>query len=86
VQRILIALILLPVVGCGQGRKSATMKSQIDHGPSVIDAVQAVTIAEQFVREDGYIDFVPQDVSNLKSESRAGHNEYRLRTRRDLRW
>jgi hypothetical protein len=40
-----------------------------DAVPKEIDAAQAIKIAEQFVRENGYTDFVPQDASLLTPES-----------------
>ena len=42
--------------------------SDLDELPP-INALQAVKIAEQFVRENGYTDYVPPDSSKLKGES-----------------
>jgi hypothetical protein len=37
--------------------------------PAPINALQAVRIAEEFVRDNGYTDFVPPDASKLVAES-----------------
>jgi hypothetical protein len=37
--------------------------------PEVMDAARAIKIAEQFVRDNGYTDFVPPDGGKLVSES-----------------
>jgi hypothetical protein len=56
---------LLCVVGCGspdprpEGAASGTVT------PSEITAEQAVRIAEEFIRANGYTDYSPVDVSNL---------------------
>jgi hypothetical protein len=47
----------------------APARSHDKPNPKVIDATQAVRIAEQFVRENGYTDFVPEDISKLTPES-----------------
>jgi hypothetical protein len=42
---------------------------QMNKGPQVIDARDALRIAEAFIRENGYTDFVPEDLSKLAPES-----------------
>ena len=64
-----MALVLVCGAGCGDGRRPATPKAPTAPSAKVIDAGQAVRIAEQFVRENGYTDFVPKDVSKLEPES-----------------
>ena len=47
-----------------------------------IDAKEAVAIAERFVRDNGYTDFVPPDLSKLQSESiERGDREFWLKMR-----
>jgi hypothetical protein len=52
-----------------------------------IDAPRAVEIAERFVRENGYTDFVPQDASKLTAESfeRSERGEWIARRHNKLR-
>ena len=44
-------------------------KRQEPSDPGVMDAARAIKIAEQFVRDNGYTDFVPPDAGKLVSES-----------------
>jgi hypothetical protein len=49
---------------------AAVAEGQMAHlAKKAIDARQAVRIAERFVRENGYTDFVPDDPSQLVPES-----------------
>ena len=68
--RFLIVFVLVFAAGCSEGRQPATAKvPPPDPDPKVINAVQAVRIAEQFVRDNGYTDFVPPDARKLDPES-----------------
>jgi hypothetical protein len=66
---VFIIFALLLSVGCRASGQSVPSKSLPNAGPRVIDAQQAVRIAERFVRENGYTDFVPPDASKLVPES-----------------
>ena len=59
---------LLLSVGCRASGQSVPSKSLPNPGPKVIDAERAVRLAERFVRENGYTDFVPPDASKLVPE------------------
>ncbi len=64
-----VVFFLLVVGGCGRSPVPAAVKGQESQGPKTINAMQAVGIADQFVRENGYTDFMPKSASGLEPES-----------------
>ena len=85
VQRVWIALGLLLAVGCREDRQPSTPAPPTAALPQRIDAKQAVRIAEQFIRENGYTDIVPSDPGSIEPESIefAAEGEDRLANRHD---
>ena len=68
-QRIIICAMFMCVAGCQDASQPAIAKDLPKALPKRIDAKKAIAIAEQFVRENGYTEFVPQDASKIDPES-----------------
>jgi hypothetical protein len=76
-----------PVLGNQVSPPDEVPKSALDSNPGRIDAAQAVKIAEQFVRDNGYTDYIPPDTNKLVPESyeRLGREDWIARRRNTLR-
>lgn len=59
-----LAIVLGVTMAAGEARGQASRREK-----GTIDARQAVRIAERFVRENGYTDFIPKDPRRLVPES-----------------
>jgi hypothetical protein len=82
--KVVYATALLCVVGCGTSDPRPMGPAPAELTPTEITAEQAVRLAEEFIRANGYTDYAPVDVSKLDVDIKEVVTEEDKRLLKDL--
>jgi hypothetical protein len=63
--KIVCSIVFLSVIGCGRSDPPPKAAASGTPSATAITASQAIRIAEEFIRANGYTDYSPEDVSKL---------------------